>query len=210
MVVGDNGGTIVTSISIGPSALQEGFSNLWNWFDEHTWYPLGRVIGGTVYPVRQQLRNAAAGLSHSFLRRHLRNICATVNGTMDCWDQLILCTCALQGIIFTAGATWNFLQAINLPVHVQEVRVVSCRVDLSVFSRSRAGHFSCSTPMMFCDQACMIWQANPAGLCLHSSTVLGFLCSGYLLLRKRGAAFIWHLTLPRMLHDCCGAAVPGD
>jgi len=56
---------------------REGFTNLWNWFDEHTWYPLGRVIGGTVYP----------------------------------------------GIIFTAGTMWNFLQAINLPVHVQEVCV---------------------------------------------------------------------------------------
>lgn len=56
---------------------KEGFSNLWNWFDERTWYPLGRVIGGTVYP----------------------------------------------GIIFTAGTIWNFLQAINLPVHVQEVCV---------------------------------------------------------------------------------------
>lgn len=32
--------------------LQEGFYNLWNWFDDRTWYPLGRVIGGTVYPVR--------------------------------------------------------------------------------------------------------------------------------------------------------------
>lgn len=31
---------------------QEGFYNLWNWFDDKTWYPLGRVIGGTVYPVR--------------------------------------------------------------------------------------------------------------------------------------------------------------
>ena len=30
---------------------QEGFYNLWNWFDDKTWYPLGRVIGGTVYPV---------------------------------------------------------------------------------------------------------------------------------------------------------------
>lgn len=30
---------------------REGFYNLWNWFDEHTWYPLGRVIGGTIYPV---------------------------------------------------------------------------------------------------------------------------------------------------------------
>ena len=30
---------------------KEGFDNLWNWFDDRTWYPLGRVVGGTVYPV---------------------------------------------------------------------------------------------------------------------------------------------------------------
>ncbi|CAI5973430.1 unnamed protein product [Closterium sp. NIES-65] len=29
---------------------KEGFYNFWNWFDDRTWYPLGRVIGGTVYP----------------------------------------------------------------------------------------------------------------------------------------------------------------
>lgn len=33
---------------------KEGFYNLWNWFDDRTWYPLGRVIGGTVYPVGSQ------------------------------------------------------------------------------------------------------------------------------------------------------------
>ncbi|CAH9098614.1 unnamed protein product [Cuscuta europaea] len=27
-----------------------GIYNFWNWFDDRTWYPLGRVIGGTVYP----------------------------------------------------------------------------------------------------------------------------------------------------------------
>ena len=27
-----------------------GFYKFWNWFDSETWYPLGRVIGGTVYP----------------------------------------------------------------------------------------------------------------------------------------------------------------
>lgn len=30
---------------------KKGFYELWNWFDPETWYPLGRVIGGTVYPV---------------------------------------------------------------------------------------------------------------------------------------------------------------
>lgn len=29
---------------------EEGFYNMWNWFDDKTWYPLGRVVGGTVYP----------------------------------------------------------------------------------------------------------------------------------------------------------------
>lgn len=29
---------------------ENGFYKFWNWFDDRTWYPLGRVIGGTVYP----------------------------------------------------------------------------------------------------------------------------------------------------------------
>ncbi len=32
--------------------VKEGFYNLWNWFDEYTWYPLGRVVGDPVDPVR--------------------------------------------------------------------------------------------------------------------------------------------------------------
>eukprot|EP00878_Enallax_costatus_P017490 GHUV01018372.1.p1 GENE.GHUV01018372.1~~GHUV01018372.1.p1 ORF type:complete len:291 (+),score=59.68 GHUV01018372.1:220-1092(+) len=30
--------------------VSEGFHEFWNWFDSDSWYPLGRVIGGTVYP----------------------------------------------------------------------------------------------------------------------------------------------------------------
>ncbi|KIZ00091.1 dolichyl-diphosphooligosaccharide--protein glycosyltransferase [Monoraphidium neglectum] len=29
---------------------KEGVYSMWDWFDDRTWYPLGRVIGGTVYP----------------------------------------------------------------------------------------------------------------------------------------------------------------
>eukprot|EP00897_Mesotaenium_endlicherianum_P002545 jgi/Mesen1/2318/ME000155S01404 len=29
---------------------KNGLYEFWNWFDDRTWYPLGRVIGGTVYP----------------------------------------------------------------------------------------------------------------------------------------------------------------
>lgn len=27
-----------------------GFYNFHNWFDDRAWYPLGRIIGGTIYP----------------------------------------------------------------------------------------------------------------------------------------------------------------
>src|SRR3954447_9528026 len=27
-----------------------GFYNFWDWFDDRTWHPLGRVTGGTLYP----------------------------------------------------------------------------------------------------------------------------------------------------------------
>lgn len=29
---------------------EQGFYEFWNWFDETAWYPLGRVVGGTIYP----------------------------------------------------------------------------------------------------------------------------------------------------------------
>lgn len=29
---------------------EKGFYAFWNWFDPTAWYPLGRVVGGTVYP----------------------------------------------------------------------------------------------------------------------------------------------------------------
>ncbi|KAL9686255.1 hypothetical protein QQ045_023711 [Rhodiola kirilowii] len=30
--------------------VKNGIYDFWNWFDDRTWYPLGRVIGGTVFP----------------------------------------------------------------------------------------------------------------------------------------------------------------
>lgn len=29
---------------------EQGFYAFWNWFDHTAWYPLGRVVGGTIYP----------------------------------------------------------------------------------------------------------------------------------------------------------------
>lgn len=30
--------------------VEHGWDDFINWFDERAWYPLGRIVGGTVYP----------------------------------------------------------------------------------------------------------------------------------------------------------------
>lgn len=48
----------------------------WNWFDPTAWYPLGRTVGGTVYPGLM----VTSGLIWSFLHYinmpvDIRNVC---------------------------------------------------------------------------------------------------------------------------------------
>jgi len=54
----------------------EGFYKFHNWFDERAWYPLGRIIGGTIYP---GLMLTASILYHAMNFLHIsidvRNVC---------------------------------------------------------------------------------------------------------------------------------------
>eukprot|EP01138_Halocafeteria_seosinensis_P011669 gb/GECG01011925.1/.p1 GENE.gb/GECG01011925.1/~~gb/GECG01011925.1/.p1 ORF type:complete len:901 (+),score=82.58 gb/GECG01011925.1/:1-2703(+) len=54
----------------------EGFYDFLNWFDDRSWYPLGRIVGGTIYP---GLMSTAAAL-HQVLNSlnitvNVRNVC---------------------------------------------------------------------------------------------------------------------------------------
>ncbi|KAE9983297.1 oligosaccharyl transferase stt3 subunit [Venturia inaequalis] len=56
--------------------VQHGFEPFWNWFDDRTWHPLGRVTGGTLYPGLM----VTSGVIYHFLRLislpvDIRNIC---------------------------------------------------------------------------------------------------------------------------------------
>ncbi|KAJ3288477.1 oligosaccharyl transferase stt3 subunit [Borealophlyctis nickersoniae] len=56
--------------------VENGFYDFVNWFDELSWYPLGRVVGGTVYPGIM----VTAGVIHKFLNTlnfpiHIREVC---------------------------------------------------------------------------------------------------------------------------------------
>jgi hypothetical protein len=48
----------------------------WNWFDPTAWYPLGRVVGGTVYPGLMVTSGVIYNILHALnLPVDIRNIC---------------------------------------------------------------------------------------------------------------------------------------
>lgn len=56
--------------------VSEGYDNFHNWFDPMTWYPLGRYIGGTLYPGLMATAAAGYHLLHLLhLPVDIRNVC---------------------------------------------------------------------------------------------------------------------------------------
>ncbi|XP_020581762.1 LOW QUALITY PROTEIN: dolichyl-diphosphooligosaccharide--protein glycosyltransferase subunit STT3B [Phalaenopsis equestris] len=55
---------------------EKGFYEFWNWFDSESWYPLGRIIGGTLYP-GLMVTAALIYWTLRFLRFavHIREVC---------------------------------------------------------------------------------------------------------------------------------------
>ena len=65
--------------------VKHGFYNFLNWFDERAWYPLGRIVGGTVYPGLM----LTSGLIHHTLDLlnipvHIRDVCVFLAPIFRC------------------------------------------------------------------------------------------------------------------------------
>ena len=55
---------------------KEGLYGLWNWFDSESWYPLGRSIGGTIYPGLMSTSAIIYWVLHKLsLPVDIRNVC---------------------------------------------------------------------------------------------------------------------------------------
>lgn len=58
---------------------REGFYKFLNWFDSESWYPLGRVIGGTIYPGIMSTAASIYWLMQTLLVPiDIRNICVFI------------------------------------------------------------------------------------------------------------------------------------
>jgi dolichyl-diphosphooligosaccharide---protein glycosyltransferase len=56
--------------------VNEGFYNFLNWFDDNSWYPLGRIVGGTIYPGLMVTAAAVFWFLNSFnITINIRNVC---------------------------------------------------------------------------------------------------------------------------------------
>jgi hypothetical protein len=51
---------------------ENGFYNFLNWFDELAWYPLGRIVGGTVYPGKRNI-HCFSGININYAFRSYGN-----------------------------------------------------------------------------------------------------------------------------------------
>nr|CAI5821318.1 unnamed protein product [Callosobruchus analis] len=82
---------------------EQGFYNFHNWFDDRAWYPLGRIIGGTIYP---GLMVTSATLYHLSWLLHInvdiRNVCVFLAPLFSSFTTII--TYLLTKEVRSAGA----------------------------------------------------------------------------------------------------------
>lgn len=56
--------------------VEEGSYKFWNWFDSRSWYPLGRIVGGTVYPGIMYTAAFMYNILHFIgLKVNIRDVC---------------------------------------------------------------------------------------------------------------------------------------
>ncbi|XP_025411065.1 dolichyl-diphosphooligosaccharide--protein glycosyltransferase subunit STT3A [Sipha flava] len=69
---------------------EEGFYKFHNWFDDRAWYPLGRIIGGTIYPGLMITSTVIYNILHFInITLEIRNICVFLAPLFSSFTTLI-------------------------------------------------------------------------------------------------------------------------
>ncbi|CAD6443538.1 31c7cf0c-7add-4984-91d9-9314f65e2710 [Sclerotinia trifoliorum] len=107
--------------------VSHGFYDFWDWFDDRTWHPLGRVTGGTLYPGLM----VTSGVIYHALRAltipvDIRNIC-------------VLLAPAFSGL--TAFATYLFTNEMSTSPSAGLLAAIFMGIAPGYISRSVAGSY---------------------------------------------------------------------
>ncbi|EGP91303.1 unnamed protein product [Zymoseptoria tritici ST99CH_1A5] len=107
--------------------VSNGFYNFWDWFDDRTWHPLGRVTGGTLYP---GLMVTSGAIYHALralaMPIDIRNIC-------------VLLAPAFSGL--TAFATYLFTSEMSDSPSAGLLAAIFMGIAPGYISRSVAGSY---------------------------------------------------------------------
>lgn len=81
----------------------EGFYKFHNWFDERAWYPLGRIIGGTIYPGLMVTSTIIYHILNFFhISIEVRNVCVFLAPFFSSLTSIV--TYFLTSELFSEGA----------------------------------------------------------------------------------------------------------
>ncbi|XP_062520691.1 dolichyl-diphosphooligosaccharide--protein glycosyltransferase subunit STT3A-like [Corticium candelabrum] len=81
----------------------EGFYNFHNWFDDRAWYPLGRIIGGTIYPGLMVTSAVFYHIMRFFnITIAIRNVCVFLAPTFSSFTTIV--TYLLTKELWSPGA----------------------------------------------------------------------------------------------------------
>jgi dolichyl-diphosphooligosaccharide--protein glycosyltransferase len=82
---------------------EEGFYNFHNWFDDRAWYPLGRIIGGTIYPGLMVTSAVFYHIMRFFnITVAIRNVCVFLAPTFSSFTTIV--TYLLTKELWSPGA----------------------------------------------------------------------------------------------------------
>ncbi|KAK0402678.1 hypothetical protein QR680_016471 [Steinernema hermaphroditum] len=82
---------------------KEGFYSFLNWFDDRAWYPLGRIIGGTLYPGLMLTSGAIYKVLHAInFTVDIREVCVFLAPLFSSFTVMV--TYLLTKEVFTEGA----------------------------------------------------------------------------------------------------------
>ncbi|KXZ54149.1 hypothetical protein GPECTOR_5g248 [Gonium pectorale] len=157
---------------------KEGFYDMWNWFDDRTWYPLGRVIGGTVYPGLIFTAGAMYRILHFLhIPLHVQEVCVFTAPLFSAF-----CALSCYGLVSQARSPGAGLLAAFF------VAIVP-----SYISRSVAGSFDNEGVAIFALVNVFYWFIKTVNTGKLLDAMLTVASYGYMVMSWGGYSFIINL-----------------
>ncbi|ELW72225.1 Dolichyl-diphosphooligosaccharide--protein glycosyltransferase subunit STT3A [Tupaia chinensis] len=107
---------------------EEGFYKFHNWFDDRAWYPLGRIIGGTIYPGLMVTSAVIYHVLHFFhITIDIRNVCVFLAPLFSSFTTIVTYHLTkelkVKGLMVTSAVIYHVLHFFHITIDIRNVCV---------------------------------------------------------------------------------------